>query len=429
MNANNRCLDLLISDKQTGEEWQCSYDHSYIENLTHKTGNFKQFDVFISMVKSGLLKTSDCISLELLTFEDLESLRNKKIRGSSRHFSNTHGNNKRYLIIIYTVEFDRIHYPLPLEYCGPPDPTILQATIRRLEAELANARDETHFKSSSNDSRYILGFQRRIDDLLAENLALRNELKDMNQVLDNTPSRQVQVLQHAIVNLEKSVLCERKSHHKLVEKLRSDKVKLVKELERTKSSEKSLKMQLDQYKRNISARKHERQFSLNRSNNSLETIYRRLSPVIRSHSEGRNNMRKSSVSPRLIKSEGWEKNGEVPTLRLNRPTKQRSRSSSLSSSRNYPLNKFFALETDVIEERSHQKPNRRSRKQTQFTQSRGSSTNSSDSSRSSEIAFGKESVRSIKTKLKNSKNEFHMLEKRIQALQGILKDNLKTKDF
>lgn len=29
-----------------------------IENLTHKTGNFKQFDIFATMLKSGLLKVS-----------------------------------------------------------------------------------------------------------------------------------------------------------------------------------------------------------------------------------------------------------------------------------------------------------------------------------------------------------------------------------
>lgn len=27
-----------------------------IENLTHKTGNYKQFDVFVTMLQSGLLK-------------------------------------------------------------------------------------------------------------------------------------------------------------------------------------------------------------------------------------------------------------------------------------------------------------------------------------------------------------------------------------
>lgn len=34
----------------------------------------------------------------------------------------------------------RIHYPLPLEYCGPPDTAVLQSTIRRLEGELERLR-------------------------------------------------------------------------------------------------------------------------------------------------------------------------------------------------------------------------------------------------------------------------------------------------
>lgn len=62
--------------------------------------------------------------------------------------------------------------------------------------------------------------------------------------------------------------------------------------------------------------------------------------------------------------------------------------------------------------------------------SRSSSTNSSaNSSGISEGRFGRESVRSIKAKLRNSAKEFNCLEKRIQVLQGILKDNLHTKNF
>ena len=34
-------------------------------------------------------------------------------------------NSKRYLILTYSVEFDRIHYPLPLPYLGKPDPVAL----------------------------------------------------------------------------------------------------------------------------------------------------------------------------------------------------------------------------------------------------------------------------------------------------------------
>ena len=45
-------------------------------------------------------------------------------------------NNKRYLILTYAAEFDRVHYPLPLIFEEHPDTAALQATIRRLRAEL-----------------------------------------------------------------------------------------------------------------------------------------------------------------------------------------------------------------------------------------------------------------------------------------------------
>jgi hypothetical protein len=45
----------------------------------------------------------------------------------------TGGNSsKRYLILTYAVEFDRVHYPLPLALVQAPTPDVLQRTIRRL---------------------------------------------------------------------------------------------------------------------------------------------------------------------------------------------------------------------------------------------------------------------------------------------------------
>ncbi|PSN55133.1 Coiled-coil domain-containing protein 61 [Blattella germanica] len=111
---NGNSLYLCVTDKYTSEDWQCTYDASYIENLTHKTGNFKQFDIFTTMLKSGLLKTSECITLDLLTYEDLEQLRSRQIMGRTfttpRSFQSNHINpnvNRRFLILTYTVEFDR----------------------------------------------------------------------------------------------------------------------------------------------------------------------------------------------------------------------------------------------------------------------------------------------------------------------------------
>lgn len=75
-----------------------------IEELTRKTGNFKQFPVFVNMLESAVTKSSDAVTLDLLTYSDLEALRSKRVgswngRGTAQ--------SKRYLIMTYSVEFDR----------------------------------------------------------------------------------------------------------------------------------------------------------------------------------------------------------------------------------------------------------------------------------------------------------------------------------
>jgi coiled-coil domain-containing protein 61 len=84
--------------------------------------------------------------LDLLTYADLESLRQRKT-GSVPKSAAPPGktvslNSKRYLIVTYTVEFDRIHYPLPLPYMGKPDPRALQETIRQQRAEIKALRQQ-----------------------------------------------------------------------------------------------------------------------------------------------------------------------------------------------------------------------------------------------------------------------------------------------
>lgn len=73
---------------------------------------------------------------------DLEGLNGS---GSGGAAQGTNGrsmtpSNKRYLILTYTSEFERVHYPLPLAYIERPDTQYLQSVIRRLHAEVERAR-------------------------------------------------------------------------------------------------------------------------------------------------------------------------------------------------------------------------------------------------------------------------------------------------
>lgn len=54
-------------------------------------------------------QSSESVTLDLLTYTDLESLRNRKMGGRPGPSASRSAqlNSKRYLILIYSVEFDR----------------------------------------------------------------------------------------------------------------------------------------------------------------------------------------------------------------------------------------------------------------------------------------------------------------------------------
>ncbi|EPY76254.1 coiled-coil domain-containing protein 61-like protein [Camelus ferus] len=140
--VSGQVLELEVEDRMTADQWRGEFDASFIEDLTHKTGNFKQFNIFCNMLESALTQSSESVTLDLLTYTDLESLRNRKMGGRPGPLASRSAqlNSKRYLILIYSVEFDRIHYPLPLPYQGKPDPVVLQGIIRSLKEELGRLR-------------------------------------------------------------------------------------------------------------------------------------------------------------------------------------------------------------------------------------------------------------------------------------------------
>ena len=110
--------------------------HADVSEITTKTGNHKSYAVFIKMLLSALQQRSDSVCVDLLTYADLEVLKAKRLRRSGQQvpapLPGATTNNKRYLILTYQGEFDKVHYPLPLAFDEQPDPAELRATIAHL---------------------------------------------------------------------------------------------------------------------------------------------------------------------------------------------------------------------------------------------------------------------------------------------------------
>ena len=97
-----------------------------VEDMTLKSYSYKKFSVFVRMLLTALRRTSDSVSLDLLTSDDLERVKARRSEGNSAVDSSLSRSRKRYLILTYTAEYDRVQYPLPLQLEEQPD-------IRRLQ--------------------------------------------------------------------------------------------------------------------------------------------------------------------------------------------------------------------------------------------------------------------------------------------------------
>uniref|UniRef100_A0A8D0AS10 Centrosomal protein CCDC61 n=1 Tax=Sander lucioperca TaxID=283035 RepID=A0A8D0AS10_SANLU len=238
-------LIVEISDSVTADQWRGDFDPAYIEDLTRKTGNFKQFPIFCSMLESAVRKMSDSVTLDLLTYADLELLRNRKAGVVSRprgHQQSSVLTAKRYLILIYTVEFDRIHYPLPLPYVGKPDPAALQKEVRALRAELNTVSSHGINKSAELE----------IQRLRAELALVKEEKESMGKVLERlqisgsgpTSGREDWRVRDVVRTLEEQLVKERAKSQRSASKRCQEQQLLMEQVEELRASECALRVRV-----------------------------------------------------------------------------------------------------------------------------------------------------------------------------------------
>ncbi|KAL5964585.1 Coiled-coil domain-containing protein 61 [Taenia solium] len=134
VNDRGKALKVEVRDLCSDEEWRGNFSPTYIEELTKKTGNFKRFDVFLTMLRSLLCQRTKSLSIDFVSYGDLENFQKTRMKRNGLRFSVGKENsvNRRYLILTYISDFDRTFYPLPLTYFGVVDKEALFRRIHKL---------------------------------------------------------------------------------------------------------------------------------------------------------------------------------------------------------------------------------------------------------------------------------------------------------
>lgn len=154
VSGDSESLCIEVEHAEDGQRWRSRFPARFIEEITQRTGNAKKFDVFVRMLLSALVQESEAVYLDVLTARDLEMLRrHANPQGPPTASSASGHSGKRYLILTYRAEFDKVHYPLPLPPEERSEEETLRAQLARMRTELAEARGQASGGAAKDTQR------------------------------------------------------------------------------------------------------------------------------------------------------------------------------------------------------------------------------------------------------------------------------------
>ncbi|KAL5263720.1 hypothetical protein ACHWQZ_G008931 [Mnemiopsis leidyi] len=266
-------VSIETQNLRTGDLWRGEFSSVFIENVTRKTGSFKEYSVFLEMLSDAIADETDHVYVELLTYSDLLALK------TGHHLGKKVADNKRYLILTYKVKYDTVHYPLPLQYSGKMSPTELQDNVTKLQTEIEHLKNQIISVSSPKKKM-------KHSSCCAENFELRKELESLKKLGKKDQSKLINTLQEALKNLESDLIREKNKYQRSLDRKSSECKQLIEEVENLRSENRALTVKLRSVttELNIAKRNKLHNYQLNR--NSI-TPDMRSQPSSRSNSRGR----------------------------------------------------------------------------------------------------------------------------------------------
>ena len=125
------------------------------------------------MLASAFDGDSNSVSLDILTSEDLDALRQSSgLTGGPARVNPAGPSSKRYLILTYQGEFDKVHYPMALAFSETEDVSELKRSIVQLRDELEGLR------RSELDSSRVQEWEQMASSFRLEKEKLERELRE-----------------------------------------------------------------------------------------------------------------------------------------------------------------------------------------------------------------------------------------------------------
>jgi len=324
---------LEAQNVDTGELWRNCFEKVYIEDITRKASSFKKFKVFTKMLLDAMACDGDpncAVSINLHTYEHLEAL----IQTKTQKVSNR-AKNKRYLILTYEADYDRVQYPLCLKYTTPSSAEMLK--------ELAKLRRQIQcYRKKEKENESGINNKSLRSNLMEENrrlkLLLERDSPDTAHLQDNLEAIEYEVEELRLLLEQKD---EELHNYKqagsanVVEQLEKTLMRVEKENEDlTRIHKKELKRVTDE----LSSRDAE----IDKLRGQLDRLRSRISKL---QTENRKLLdEKSELTMSRYKSQRWKRGYRTsvsPSLRSRKSSTERKLSTSLRmSSTERKLNTF-----------------------------------------------------------------------------------------
>jgi len=227
-----------------GASWANTFNATYLDELTKKTGSHRDFNTFVNMLAAALANqgSGEC-SLQLLSPADLDALRTNTNTRQNRPVG-----DRRYLLLVYQTTFEKTHYPLSLLPEAIPQQfapsSIATATVNtrlgngeELHSIVKQLQDEIRRLKQPDEPNY----RSKYESLVLEHKELQNQLKCLSDEIKTSQNTKHQRQMRKLVDEMENAMNAEKARCKKTVAQKSARIReLESEMSELKTKNKSL---------------------------------------------------------------------------------------------------------------------------------------------------------------------------------------------